>query len=1089
VSTSTSQHNKSQNTLQQSKSQNKTQKHKTIQTQQKTNTNSTINTDVDVDKFRCSVCCFSFKYVHDLIQHINGHVDGKYGGDIDSSIPEGFGYIPCDICHRFYAARGGVNRHKKKCAKVLSPSSVPSSPDYSDLEDERGEWLPSLHEVFSSYCPTVQYVYKEHRQAWGRVLCAALKVVRIENSVSAWIRLLMLPKCVLATKKRAGVRNRGDNLNITQLCERWEKGELEWLWNRSQRLAPSKSSSLPPNHSTRLLQAAIQHTRHGRLSKACATLSSSGLAPDSPETFHKLQEKHPQAHPPPDCSGKDHSANHPPMQLEPNFEIMRILRSFAKNVGTDGTNFRVQYLLDAAEASLPDSYVMNLRGVINLLLSGTVIEEVREFLAGARLTALVKGDSDVRPIAAGNIFRRIASKCVCSLIHQRARELFRDVQVGVAYRGGAEHVVHSMRNIIHRHWNTPHHDFMVLKVDFRNAFNVVSRSAMLEQVVALFPDLYAWVHWCYGDSSLLFYNDKSVRSCVGVQQGDPLGPFLFSLVLHRISCMIGAELPHLSLHKWYLDDGALAGDVRDIMVALKLIERHGPELGLKLNLLKCEIYSPSAANFSDTFDHDDLGGCFLPHDLKLRYTSPNFSLLGAPIGDAAFCSGEVAKLRKSNQLILTRLCQLNDLQCALLLLRFCVCYCKCVYLSRTTPPGFIQDELRLIDAEIRSCFERMSGLQVTDVAWSQAQLPVSDAGLGLRSSARHCAAAFISSHRQALPGLLTDHLYDAVNLLCDQLGVESDDYRDTILDMEQKPPTQRLLSDKLDKRDYDALLRHLASSKWNHIRLISCSAPRACSWLQAIPARGPFDQCLTSNEMQVALMLLLGLSLANPSDRCRFCKVLLDALGHHHLTCHHGSFVVCRHNQLRDLLFRFFKLAGMSPQKEQGSSFGDLTRPADVLVSSYSAGKPGAIDVTAISPLTHSALAAGDGIDAVEVAAAEKHKNNDEKCSELGWVCIPVAVDSYGRWGREAHSLFMDLSERLSLSMSVSQNAALNQIYHSLGIVLARQNARAILARRVFSEKSLGVREIQLQSSSDCLLSSSSSSSSSSFVSSSSCLP
>ena len=31
-----------------------------------------------------------------------------------------------------------------------------------------------------------------------------------------------------------------------------------------------------------------------------------------------------------------------------------------------------------------------------------------------------------------------------------------------------------------------------------------------------------------------------------------------------------------------------------------------------------------------------------------------------------------------------------------------------------------------------------------------------------------------------------------------------------------------------------------------------------------------------------------------------------------------------------------------------------------------------------------------------------KHNANDAKCTELGWVCIPLAVETYGYWGAEA---------------------------------------------------------------------------------------
>ena len=38
-------------------------------------------------------------------------------------------------------------------------------------------------------------------------------------------------------------------------------------------------------------------------------------------------------------------------------------------------------------------------------------------------------------------------------------------------------------------------------------------------------------------------------------------------------------------------------------------------------------------------------------------------------------------------------------------------------------------------------------------------------------------------------------------------------------------------------------------------------------------------------------------------------------------------------------------------------------------------------------------------------AEQRKHNANDVKCSELGWKCVPLAVESYGCWGTEAQHL------------------------------------------------------------------------------------
>ena len=44
-----------------------------------------------------------------------------------------------------------------------------------------------------------------------------------------------------------------------------------------------------------------------------------------------------------------------------------------------------------------------------------------------------------------------------------------------------------------------------------------------------------------------------------MQQGDPLGPLLFSLTLWPIIEEIESKIPNLTQHCWYLDDGIIAG--------------------------------------------------------------------------------------------------------------------------------------------------------------------------------------------------------------------------------------------------------------------------------------------------------------------------------------------------------------------------------------------------------------------------------------------------------------------------------------------------------------------------------------------------
>ena len=73
----------------------------------------------------------------------------------------------------------------------------------------------------------------------------------------------------------------------------------------------------------------------------------------------------------------------------------------------------------------------------------------------------------------------------------------------------------------------------VVKLDISNAFNTIRRDRMLEAVCDLAPEIYPLVHSTYSTPSTIFWSDHTIKSSEGVQQGDPLGPLLFCLSLHR----------------------------------------------------------------------------------------------------------------------------------------------------------------------------------------------------------------------------------------------------------------------------------------------------------------------------------------------------------------------------------------------------------------------------------------------------------------------------------------------------------------------------------------------------------------------------
>ena len=154
----------------------------------------------------------------------------------------------------------------------------------------------------------------------------------------------------------------------------------------------------------------------------------------------------------------------------------------------------------------------------------------------------------------------------------------------VACPAGAEKLIHGVRGCVDEHWHDA--DLAVLTIDLHNAFYRVSRQAVLDACGLHFPELLPWSSWCYGQHPALWHPLDTISSEIGVQQGDLLGPVLFCLVLQQVVSANAkdADCASLLLHKWYIDDGVVAGPIAAIARVLNIIQDRGPPLGLCINI-------------------------------------------------------------------------------------------------------------------------------------------------------------------------------------------------------------------------------------------------------------------------------------------------------------------------------------------------------------------------------------------------------------------------------------------------------------------------------------------------------------------------
>ncbi|XP_022031378.1 uncharacterized protein LOC110932107 [Helianthus annuus] len=198
------------------------------------------------------------------------------------------------------------------------------------------------------------------------------------------------------------------------------------------------------------------------------------------------------------------------------------------------------------------------------------------------------------------------------------------------------------------------------------------------------PSISTLVDFLYGQPARLYVGDEYIWSSTGVQQGDPLEPLLFALVLHPLVHRI-RDRYKLLFHAWYLDDGTLIGDATQVANALDIIRAHqsseGPSLGLQLNIKKTEVFWPtcSIVNVQEGLFPRGIGRPVL-----------GVKLLGGAISrDAEFISGMAFKRAKCAVKLMRCLKRLRDPQSELLLLRSCMSVAKLLFALRTCQPSLV----------------------------------------------------------------------------------------------------------------------------------------------------------------------------------------------------------------------------------------------------------------------------------------------------------------------------------------------------------------------------------------------------------------
>ena len=573
----------------------------------------------------------------------------------------------------------------------------------------------------------------------------------------------------------------------------------------------------------------------------------------------------------------------------------------------------------------------------------------------------------------------------------------------------------------------------MLKIDYKNAFNTLSRNAMLAVFREELPDLFPFIDSCYSGESFLRFGHFTLLSAEGPQQGDPLGPLSFCITVMHLVKLIKSVF-----NSWYMDDGTLGGNVDTLLMDWRMLLEESKKIGLVINVSKCELIT----------DDVDVVAKFkaIAPDIKHVGTA-GAMLLGAPIGSEQSVE-EVLKAKLQQLHRLSDRLKLLNIQDALFLLRNCFAIPKLTYNLRSAPCFRHQNLLSEYDAMIRSTLESILNITLSDEAWDQATLPVANGGIGIRRATDIALPAFLSSVagsqslvHQLLPQSIRDRsgtsdpaFTEALSEWQSRTGSTSAPVQLPI-SMAQKVWDTPMVNVQVEK------VLSAATDQASKARLIAAATPHSGAFLHARPCAS-LGTRLDNSSLRIVVALRLGAPVCLP--HVCVCGENVDSSGRHGLSCRKSAGRLSRHSAVNDLIKRALMSAEIPSRLEPKALMQlDDRRPDGLSMVPWLNGRCLAWDFTCPDTLAASHLntaVAGPGAVANEAEAKKRIKYS---CLAPTFHFVPVAVETLGAIGEEANEFLHELGRRIA--SVTGERRSTEFLLQRLSIAVQRGNASCVL--------------------------------------------
>jgi hypothetical protein len=335
----------------------------------------------------------------------------------------------------------------------------------------------------------------------------------------------------------------------------------------------------------------------------------------------------------------------------------------------------------------------------NLIVQGRIPND--QWLV-SRAVLLPKPDGGLRPLGIGETWYRLLNRCILSNIGSLVGESLLPLQLGCSIKGGCEIGARLAQVVL-----DSDERYVIIKTDFKNAFNLIPRKNLLNGVREYCPQLCKLFRWAYGAPSDLRDATGTLlgHSSTGCKQGDPLAFLLFCVGVQN--CLINIDekvsgiytdacnnaLPDSDLKPGvfgYADDFSIfCSWSLAPQLCTALIELTGGA-DLTLNLDKCNI----------TVSSENIRALLSEMHLPFKQITVGSVVLGCPTGTAEYRKQAAMEAVASVCKSFPGLAKLElPAKVVATLLKFCISP-RAGYLARVLDPLYSMDALKTLDAEI-----------------------------------------------------------------------------------------------------------------------------------------------------------------------------------------------------------------------------------------------------------------------------------------------------------------------------------------------------------------------------------------------------